>query len=200
MFCAAHRNSLFTDNTEWHEAMNTGKKQENATIAIFEALPIPNRSRNTGRNAIFGTAKRNDTSGSKKLRTPRTSPAPSPTHTPTIVPIANPASTRYRLTAAACGSSPSAVTSHNAARICDGYDRYGGSAETRPSSSHEATTAVGMSQFSTREDRILIGPPWSAPLTLRRVINPRRVPASQKTLLTYENLLSDRPPLFECRL
>jgi hypothetical protein len=103
--------------------MNTGKKQENATMAIFDGSPMPKRIRNTGRNAIFGTANRNDTNGSEKFRTALRRPAASPTHTPATVPMANPDNARNRLIAAARGNSPSAARYQSAARICVGYER-----------------------------------------------------------------------------
>ena len=37
MFCAVQTNSLLTDSTAWREAMNTGKKQEKAMMAILDA-------------------------------------------------------------------------------------------------------------------------------------------------------------------
>ena len=54
MFCAVQTSSLLTDSTAWRDAMNTGKKHENAMIAILDAWPRPNSSRKIGRNAIFG--------------------------------------------------------------------------------------------------------------------------------------------------
>ena len=81
---------------------------------------MPNNSRNTGRKAIFGTAKRNETSGSKKLRTARARPAASPAIMPAAVPMTKPPMTRKRLAITARRSSPSAVTSHSAASIVEG--------------------------------------------------------------------------------
>jgi hypothetical protein len=37
MFCAVQTSSLLTESTAWRDAMNTGKKPENAMIAILDA-------------------------------------------------------------------------------------------------------------------------------------------------------------------